>query len=571
MRFPMMCVALVCLSLGELPRSRAADPLRLVPAKADAVAQVPSPRALYDAVYGHAAFQGFLKLDQVAALYDTTNIRRAFQFIQYFEKELGHERLELLNRLAGDGAVVAAQFESKAVLGVVQGKDQELVKKFVVLARKLIESELARQDNKEKIRTANHRGVETYQLGPVHAARAGMALLFSNNVEAVHKAIDLHLDGDKDSLARLARLKEIKGQLPAAPLAWGALNLEEIRKQQNVKNTLETLSLDPITTFAIGGLVDVIKRSPYVCAGLARDGNDVHLRVAMAAGRDGMAPLAAMFLPADERGSLPVLKPSGAIGSTSYFLDLNRFWENRHKILTKEQAKGIDKFEQQTGKYLKGIGLGTILQQAGKYHRVIVAVPEKPAYKITPTVKTGSFAAVLDMRDPAFAKSMSTILRGAALVLGFQYGLKMVEEKHGEHTLVTYYFPENGKFAGDDNNIRFNFNPCFTQVGDQFVIASTLELGKSVVDSLQKQAGEKADPATQQTRVYGAGLAANVRQAEDLIVSQSILSQALPAQEAKKQFEALVRQVERLGEFQLETRYGPREWHFDVRWKYDGK
>ena len=158
----------------------------------------------------------------------------------------------------------------------------------------------------------------------------------------------------------------------------------------------------------------------------------------------------------------------------------------------------------------------------------------------------------------------------AALVAGFRYGLKMVEEKHAGHTLVTYYFPENRKLDGDDN-IRFNFNPCFTHVGDQFVVASSLELGKDLVDCLLKETAEGISSATQRTHIYGAGLAANIRTAEDLLVSQTILTQAVPAADAKRQFDELVRLVERLGQVNIETRYGPQEYRVDIRWQYDGK
>src|SRR5262249_26116955 len=175
------------------------------------------------------------------------------------------------------------------------------------------------------------------------------------------------------------------------------------------------------------------------------------------------------------------------------------------------------------------------------------------------------------MRDPAFAKSLGTVLRGAALVAGFQYGLKMAEEKHGTHTLTTYYFPENGKFDGDDNNIRFNFSPCFTHIGSQFVISSTLELGKDLVDCLEKETKEGASEATQRTHIYGTGLAANLRTSEDLLISQAILSQALPAADAKKQYEQLIRLAERLGQVNIESRYGPNEYHLDVLWQYEKK
>ena len=291
----------------------------------------------------------------------------------------------------------------------------------------------------------------------------------------------------------------------------------------------------------------------------------------MPRGRDGMAPLAAMFLPEDERGSLPMLQPPRVLSSTSYFLDLGKFWDNRHKILTPEQAKSMDQFEAQTAKYLRGLGLGTILRQAGKYHRIVSTIPDKFPYKIKPTVQTGAFAIVLDMRDPGFAKSMSTILRGAALVGGFQYGLKMVDEKHQGHSLVTYYFPENGKFEGDDNNIRFNFSPCFTHVGNQFVIASTLELGKDLVDCRIKETAmsQPRHPTHARLRQRGRRQSPHRRRR---FRQPGDPWPALPAADAKKQYENLVRLVEPPRPGQLRNPLWPAGVSgVDIRWQYDKK
>lgn len=565
-----LCATMACALVPSLALGQTPDPLRLIPDKIDAVAKIENPRALYDAVYGHDVFQSFLKLDAVQAFYDTTNFRRAFQLLAYFEKELGHPRLELLDRLAGGGIAVAAKFDGKnTVAVVVQGKDEELTKKFVALARKIADQELARLDIKAKIETDSHRGHDIYRLGnDFHFARAGSALLFSNRKKGIDKMIDLSVGGDKNTLAHAKFVAEVKDHLPKNPLVWGALNLEQIKEIQNVKNTLDTLSLDPTTMFLIGGLVDVIKRSPYVCAGVARDGPNFSARVVMPRGREGMAPLAAMFLPEDDKGTLPMLQPPRVLSSTGYYLDLGKFWDSRAKILTPEQAKTIDNFEAQTGKYLKGMSLGTILSQAGKYHRIVVTIPETSPYKIKPLTQTGSFAIVLDMRDQGFAKSMNTILRGAALAGTFQFGMRMVEEKHKEHTLVTYYFNEKKKIEADQQNIRFNFSPCFTHVGNQFVIASTFELGKDLIDCLEKESKDGTSPATSRTHVFGPGLAANVRQAEELIVAQGILGLALPPAQAKKQFDELTRIVERLGRFEFETRYNPHDFRFDTRWEY---
>ena len=244
-------------------------------------------------------------------------------------------------------------------------------------------------------------------------------------------------------------------------MVWGVLNLEQAKKNPDVKNTLNTLGLDPVTMFTVGGVVDVIKRSPYVCAGLAREGKNLRLRVAMPRGREGMAPLAAMFLPEDARGSLPMLQPPRVMSSTSYYLDLGTFWSNRHKILTKEQAKTIDAFEAQTSKYLKSVGLGTLLQQAGKYQRVVVAIPENRRTKPKPPLKPAPSRSSWTCAIPRFAKSMSTVLRGAALIGSFKFGLKMVDEKYKDHTLVTYYFPENRQVRRRRQQHPLQLQPMF--------------------------------------------------------------------------------------------------------------
>ena len=60
------------------------------------------------------------------------------------------------------------------------------------------------------------------------------------------------------------------------------------------------------------------------------------------------------------------------------------------------------------------------------------------------------------------------------------------------------------------NDIRFNFTPSFTRVGNQFVVASTAELCRSLVDELQKEQQGPKEPAPRsmrQTRLFADGAA----------------------------------------------------------------
>ena len=122
-------------------------------------------------------------------------------------------------------------------------------------------------------------------------------------------------------------------------------------------------------------------------------------------------------------------------------------------------------------------------------------------------------------------------------------------------------------FRADVNDIRFNFSPSFTRVGNQFVISSTTELCRALVDELQKEAKESPGAAakTQQLRLIPSGAADLLKEYEDALVTQTILDQAVPPDAARKQVEAFVQWIRGLGEVDLSEAYTANEFQFDLR------
>src|SRR5436305_708637 len=128
------------------------DPLRLIPAKADAVIKIENARQLAESVYKLDALQELQKFDVVKEYYNSTNVKRFNQLVGYFEKQLGAKKYDLLDKLAGGGIALGLKIEPKpkAVL-VIQGKDEQATQVFVDEAVKLVQKELERQGKKEKI------------------------------------------------------------------------------------------------------------------------------------------------------------------------------------------------------------------------------------------------------------------------------------------------------------------------------------------------------------------------------------------------------------------------------------
>jgi hypothetical protein len=579
-RFTLGCLASLTLLAAAARAEAPPDPLRLVPDQADFLFKIEDPGALTKTYSSLNLFKEFQKIDSFREAYDSTNFRRFYQLVAYFEKQMGHKWPELLDRLAGGGAALAVRIGDNPapVLLVVQGKDEKLAGKFFSLARQVLDQELARQESKERLTQSAHRGMPTVHFGKqFHAALVGAALVMSNKPEALHRAIDLHIDGPEKSLARLPGIAEARKVLPPRPLAWAWLNLEKIKQSPQAKNLLAEKQNDALLTVAAGSLLDLARRSPFLCAGIYRETDRLRVTIRFPRGLDGMpAKFALSHPPADQRGSLPLLKPRNVLASSSSYFDVAQFWLQRKDLFNEKQVKTFEEFNKTSARILAGARFSDLLTQAGPYQRFVLVQPTKSGYKTQPAQLYPAGAFILSMRQPdKFSKSMDTLLRAAALLNGGQLNLKLVEEKKGRTTIVGYRFADEradrGPFRNDVNNSRFNFSPCFVRVGDQFVVSSTMELAAELVDLLEKEAREtnpEADPVVNRTRLYAGGGAAVMRAFKDPLLTQTILGQAVSPEEAERQVQSLIDLVGRLGVVDIEQQFTKNSFHYDLCWKW---
>src|SRR5262249_40056911 len=119
----------------------------------------------------------------------------------------------------------------------------------------------------------------------------------------------------------------------------------------------------------------------------------------------------------------------------------------------------------------------------------------------------------------------------------------------------------------DVNDIRFNFTPCFVRVGNQYVICSTLDLCKELIDLLQAEAKAPAPmtPTTIRDKFYSAGIAEILSVFEDTFTTHGVLDQAIPAEEARAQVKAFVAIVRDLGVFTAEATFEEKSFRYDFR------
>jgi hypothetical protein len=566
----LLAACLVAVSASAAAASESPNPLRLIPIDTDVTLRI-EPRQLADAVQSVPALRQLMEFDVVREGLASTNAKRFFAFVNYYEKKLGAPWPELLEQLAGGGIVVATRFtrdNSAPALMVVQSKDAALLKKAVGLVHGVIEQELARQDATQKPTTETHRGIEVTKVGEAFYAVADSALLVSNKAEAIHRAIDLHLDGSGSSLANVSGPADAAKLLPANPLISMWVNLKPAHESAEGKEIFKQPKSDLGQTLFFGGLIDVIGKSPFVALGVHRTPDGFTATVRMPAGRDATPEGAALHLaPTNQPGSLPLLEPANVLYSSSFYLDLGALWEQREKILTEGARKQLDKAEKQVGRFLAGRKLSELLTQSGPYHRIVVAAQTDSGYSKEPGIAIPAFAVTSTMRSPDFGQALNAILRTVAFLAGTQAKLKLVEETIDGVKLVGYRFPESGSLPSDTQNLRFAFSPCFASVGDHFFAASTIELGREMIGLLNKPMAMTPTSLADQSRIYAEGGAIIAKMFEDQQITQVILDRAISPAEAKKEVQMGINWLRGLGVLKFETDYRPNEFRFDVKWE----
>jgi hypothetical protein len=566
--------ATMALLLWHRAEAADSDPLRLVPETADVFVQIEKPRQAVDLFLSLATMKELRGFTQYREYYDSTDFRRFQQLVAYYEKQLGRPWPELLDQLAGGGAIVALKLEEKKqpFMLVLQGRSPELTRKFADLTLEIVEQELARQESKDKIKRATHNGVEVVSVGDgLFGAVLDSALVVSNVDKGVAAAIELHKETKKvKSLAGQARVQEARKLAPQDALAWGWLNVETVKKAPQFQELQKFPGpFSPLYIF-IGGWLDVAKRSPFAVASLHKEGNQHVVSLRLPRGQAEMPEvLQKIHAPAPGTvGALPPLQPKGVVFSHSFYLDLHEFWQQREKMLTSEQLKVLDDANKKASPFLLATRFGDVINAMGARHRLVATTQFATGYKTEPLVRIPSLAFVGELNDPeTFVQKVEAPLRSFGLLAGLGVKMNLVEEKHGQHTIIGYRFAENQQNKDVANGLLFNFSPCFVRVGNKFILSTTLELAHTLIDLLEKEQKQTigVDNAPLRAQFSWQGVGAFLGTFREQLVTQILLQDSSSPEEAGKQVQMLLDLLGTLGRIDSELHYEKDRFQWDFR------
>jgi hypothetical protein len=548
----------------------AADPLDYMPEAARVVVVVDNPRRLAETVTGLDAFKQAQTLPQVRQLYDSPVAQRLYKLLAYAEKELGAKWPELLDQVAGNGLALGLQFQDGPAPAIViaRGTNPKQMEKAFDLVVKALEDEFTRQGATNPVKMEEDGGIKFAHVGTdFHFARLQDTILASNNLDFLKQSVTLartHPEGEKK--VHKARTDTAK-VLPKNPLGWIWVNFAAFKESKATKDFFDTTRQDFIQTLAAGSTIDCLKRSDFVALGLYQEAKGFRLRVRLPAGRDGLwSDLALHVPPKGTTGSLPLLEPPGTIYSQSFHLDIGYMWKNRERMITGDSRKQFEKGEKEISRFLPtDVRLGDLLEMWGPQHRIVVANHDKRPYMTEPGTKLPAFGYVATMRDKKFGESLESIFQAASLLGSLSFGMKSAKVEHEGVTITGYRFTENKVVPDDPQGDRFNFEPCFAIVGDELMVASTIELGKKLVTELKKPR-PVGNAAVWSGKVYAERGADTLAGLTDPLVTDSVLGRGIGLTEARKEIADLIGWIRSLGSFQIEIDITAKEYRLDVVW-----
>jgi hypothetical protein len=370
--------------------------------------------------------------------------------------------------------------------------------------------------------------------------------------------------GKLRSLVDLPEYQQARAQVEPGQAAWALLRLSALRLLPNVNEALARRADNPLTELLLGGILDTVKHAPLVSASLHASSHGATLRLHLPRQPEKLAAARAWhFPPPGEPAGLAPLRPAGAIATLAAYRDLAGMWQARDELFDEGTRAGLAQADSNLGLFFSGRDFGTeVLGQLSPRFQLVAArqtfSPDQPQ----PAVKLPALALVLELKQPdEFADELLAAYQSLLGLLNLQAAqegrpklLLASEEYRGVSISKATYLAaaDTDKTAAPN---YFNASPACARVGSRFVLSSTLELAKSLVDSLLDPAAAAPDSSSAADNVF---LEINVPQGAAVLednrsslVSQNMLSEGHSREQAEQQVGLLLDVLRLLGTARL--------------------
>lgn len=483
------------LVLGLMPAlafsaERLPAPAQWMPQDVVAVVEVSNPKPILDLVASEKMIAAVTSLPNYQQVSEDPKFRMFLGVVKYLELQLGTDWRTGLDRLAGGGIALAITPQGGTLL-IVDAKDEAALAKLHEIIEGFVKGEAAKTGG--KLHSSEYNGVAIRSFGPEdYHVILGRRLMLSNREDVLKAALDRR-EKEGESAAALPAYKAAKKAAGPTAAATAFVNLALIKQNPDVRRGLAG-DQNPMGVLLLGGMLDSLRQSNWLAAGLRVEGNRIALDLVTDAVGDSSSPAVAFSTPKPGDGALPNLAVPRRLAAMTFYRDLHAFYSAKDKLFP-ERTSGLIFFENMMGIFFSGRDLTEeVLAELKPEVRFVVAQQEYDPKIGTPQVQVPAFAAVFQLRNPEkFNEIAIEAWQKAIGLVSFTSGQKgrpglVIDKDIYDGVKVSVaFFSTSGLDKKEPLPVQYNFRPALAMVGDSLIFSSTDGLARDLIDAIKKK------------------------------------------------------------------------------------
>ncbi len=468
------------------------NPAKLLPGSTIFYAEVSNPPAILDGLLEHPVTKRLQEEEVYQEILKDSEVAEFLLVLDYIESELGMEWDDALKALTSGGVTLAFDAESKGAALFFKAQDEQSLKKIVETMMKLARQDAADNNRDDPYDIDEYRGITTYGVKNGGFALYEQWLVFASNEKIGMTLLDGLLDGKTENcLADNEQFQEAKSKKIKSDVAWLYADLNAIRYAGVAKKLFTGKAEDPFGEILLGGILDILKETPYVTASLSGAGQSAQLRLSVPFEQSWVSEAREHYFgPRGTGQAIAIPDVPNLLFATSAYRNFSEMWLRAGDLFNERINDKFAEADSTLTTLFSGKDFGEDILGALSPEILFIATRQEfPQDRPAPALKLPAFTLVAEMREPKttskeFRRLFQSLI-GFFNVVGSMNGQPQLEldmdKFEGGELVSATFVPLAGEEDKDPARINFNFSPTVAFSGNRIIVSSTTKLARNLI------------------------------------------------------------------------------------------
>lgn len=519
----------------------------------------------------HPLRQSVVQSEVFQKIWRSPNVVNARTGLAAAELAMGMKLEIFVQRIAAGGAYAAADRDTGGVVLLLRARDEKWLRRTFDKVLEFAKKDSESKGNPNRIKKAEYRGIQGYQVQEAIIGTIGPWLLITNKSDLAKVMIDRHLDKEPSALTDAAWKRPVPSSSSKQPVLSIDTDLETVRSIVPETERLRGPARDFGAELILGGILALAENAPSASFDLTLEDKSIVGVLSSPTDPTWFSQSREHFVGPEAKGrALPNLELPNAIASISAYRNLSELWLRAGDLFDQRVNDQLAQADSTLTTLFSGKDFGSDILGAIEPELRLVVVPQSlDASSLQPAIKLPGVALVGQLKDPkGMRRELKRIFQsfvGFLNIVGAMEGqpqLDLMSEDNGQHVVHwAEYVIDADRTYDNGLPIQYNFSPALAFVGDQVVLASTVALARQAEKVLQNEPALSKEGATEANTLLDVNAAAvleALRPNTEAMIAQNMLEKGHSREEATQEINTLINVLEWIDRARLELSFATR-------------